>query len=185
MLELFLANKPGWVSGVIVADDRDDVASMVEGFRPCPSEPSRYRAPLLSILRVKPNRSNGFTTPQKDYEAVIKAHLDKDPTTHFVAEIEAHIRKLSSWSLFLRSAEDKVNLLRGLIPLLKDSDNIARCLTEWSNQNENILREHRNIFRSRLRPETPTSTQILISTFLRGTPSSSSPPDSSPLTPGE
>jgi hypothetical protein len=163
LLDLFFTHKPGWVSSVVVVDDRADVIADASSFRPA-FTPSPYVFPHLSGVRVLPDKDKRFTTPQKDYEVALEHHVAQDPV---VMAFRTHITKLSSWSLFLRNADQKIAALNVLLAVMQRTppQDLRREIITWQAENALVLAEHRNIFKRRSRPGVQTSTERLINSL--------------------
>ncbi len=172
LLDLFLSHKPEWVSSVLVADDREEVIAAVSEFKPV-SSLRPYLIPALSALKVTPDfATKRFMTPQKEYEIILEEHLKKDPIVQYRKSIEVQIKKLCSWSLFLRNSNQKIMALNALLMILQtvSSLELRHAFVNWRANNDAILSEHRNVFKPKNRPRLKTGTQSFADDLIAGLP---------------
>ncbi|STX28525.1 Uncharacterised protein [Legionella beliardensis] len=172
LLEAFMANKPEWVSSIIIADDNRKVIESCE----------KYKAennPDIPISTIHVDKKNTNTHNYNYYNNETKKHLSADPFP-IIAQIDAEITQLkkSKRNFFLSSPERKIFALEKLKQDIINADlaqtNFLDVISNWENSihfkskktNQGaplseIIAQQRNI----LKPEfssKQTSTQKLI-----------------------
>ncbi|MDX1836034.1 hypothetical protein DIZ81_13260 [Legionella taurinensis] len=173
MLEAFMMNKPGWVSSIIIADDHPKVIESCEKYK---SE----KNPAVPITTIHVDKKN---MDAKQYDDEIKTHLQKDPSSKVIKQIDEEIARLekSKRNFFLSSPKSKIVALEKLKEEILNADldktSIHDVIHTWENSLRfrntktkkevsvsEVLSQHRNFFKAEFSSES-TSTQKFISSL--------------------